>query len=354
MKNFFNSKYTYGLVSLIIAIWLFISVSAPSALSTRDSAKKQIQQTATKVVTVKNVQVQVNVDDYQYFVTGYPTTVDVKLSGPSALIETTKKTRNFNVSLDLTKLGPGKHKVKFNVTGLNKEIKATTSPETVNVKISKKVSQVFPIQIALEKNSLKSGYKIGTPYANPATATVSGPKSEIKKVVQVVASVDIPRNVKTSVEKEVLLQALDADGKIVNVILSPQTTHISIPITVPSKQVNLKTEQTGKPVDGYEYSFKLNTDSAKVYGDQNNLDELSELSIPVDVSDLKTSTKKTYTLADVFKNKIWSSEPNSVTVEITVKKSSDPDDDKKTSKAKTKKNSKKKVSKKQTRTVRRV
>ncbi|MGR3741424.1 CdaR family protein [Companilactobacillus sp. DQM5] len=327
MKNFFDSKYAYALVSLVIAIWLFISVSSPGSLSTRDAASKQIKQTATKVVTVKDVQVQTNVDDDKYFVTGYPSTVDVKLTGSSSLVETTKKTKNFHVILDLTNLGVGQHKVKLRTTGLNNEIKTNIKPEYVTVNIQTKISRVFPIQIVFDKSSIKSGYKVAMPTANPDTVTVSGPRSEVRKVAQVVADVDLPKNIKSNIDKEVLLQALDSDGKIVNVVLNPQTTHVSIPVTIPSKQVSLTTKQTGSPVDGYEYAMKLDTQSVKVYGDEDTLGGISELSIPIDVSKIKSDTKKTITLTDVFKDQIWDSDPKTVTVEITVKKTEDKKND---------------------------
>ncbi|GKQ42999.1 hypothetical protein RD055328_09220 [Companilactobacillus sp. RD055328] len=325
MKNIFNNKYTYLLVSLVIAIWLFISVSAPGSLSTRDATSKQIRETSTKVVTVKDVALQPIVDNDKYFVTGYPSTVDVELTGTTSLVETTQKTKNFRVSLDLTGLDIGKHKVELKVTGLNKAIKYKVKPQYVNVNIQRKVERVFPIQIAFDENVIKSGYKVGRATANPDTVKVSGAKSEVNKVVQVVASVDIAKDVRSDVDKEALLQALDKDGKIVNVVLDPQTTHVTIPITVPSKKVTLKTKQTGTALEGYEYSLKLSTNSAVVYGDEDTIESLSELEIPVDITDIKETTTKKITLAKVFEKQIWEASPKTVEVTITVTKNSDSD-----------------------------
>lgn len=318
MKDIFNNKYIYLLVSLVIAVWLFISVSAPGSLSTRDATSKQIKETATKVVTVKNMQLQPIMNTDKYYVTGYPDSVDVELTGSASLVDTTQKTKNFTVSMDLTNLGVGKHRVELKANKLNKSISYKIKPQYVTVNIQEKVERVFPIQIAFDSTAINSGYKVGRATANPDTVKISGAKSEVDKIVQVVASVDISKNVKSDINKEVLLQALDREGKIVNVVLDPQTTHVSIPITAPSKQVSLKTKQTGKAPDGYSYSFELASASALVYGDSDKIDKLTSLEIPIDITGVKETTTKTISLTKVFKDQIWDASPTSVVVTINV------------------------------------
>lgn len=320
MKTLLNSKYTYGAVSLAIAIWLFISVSAPGSMSTRDTTSKQLRDNATKVTTVKNVQVHTMMDNDKYFVTGYPSTVNVKLKGPSALVKTTKITKNFTIYLNLNNLGVGKHKVELKQRGINNQIKSQISPRFVTIDIQPRVDKVFPIQISFDKSVIKKGYNVGNPTADPDTVSVSGPEREVEKVAQVVAKVEINKDTKSDIDKEVLLQAVDSEGKIVNVVLSTQTTHINIPIKVPSKSVNVKIKQSGKVVDNNIYTLRPNLGSVKVYGNETMLSALSSIEVPVDVSGVKSSTTKTINLMDILGKKAWDTDPKVIKVDILVEK----------------------------------
>ena len=113
MKKFINSKYFYLLISLLIAIWLFLSVSSPNMTATRDTytQSKQTSDSATKTVTIKDVKLNVNIDTDRYYVTGYPQTVEVTIKGPSSLVTATQNTRNFNVYADLTNYGVGNYRI---------------------------------------------------------------------------------------------------------------------------------------------------------------------------------------------------------------------------------------------------
>lgn len=320
MKTLLNSKYTYGAVSLAIAIWLFISVSAPGSMSTRDTTSKQLRDNATKVTTVKNVQVHTMMDNDKYFVTGYPSTVNVKLKGPSALVKTTKITKNFTIYLNLNNLGVGKHKVEIKQRGINNQIKSEISPRFVTIDIQPRVDKVFPIQISFDKSVIKKGYNVGNPTASPDTVSVSGPEREVEKVAQVVAKVEINKDTKSDIDKEVLLQAVDSEGKIVNVVLSTQTTHINIPIKVPSKSVNVKIKQSGKVAGNNIYTLRPNLGSVRVYGNETMLSALSSIEVPVDISGVKSTTTKTISLMDILGKKAWDTDPKVIKVDILVEK----------------------------------
>lgn len=318
MKNLLENKYVYLVVSFIIAIWLFLSVSAPGSLSTRDNTSKQFRETASKVEVVKNIPVQVTADNEKYFITGYPSTVDVTLRGPAALVETTKKTKNFRVYLDLTNLGTGKHKVELKQRDLNKQIKYDIKPRFVTVDIQPKAEKVMPIQIEYDKDIVKDGYITETPKASPDTVKVSGAENEVARVTQVIAKVDIPKGTTSDIDREVLLQALDSEGKIVNVVLGPQTTHITIPIKAPNKTVGIKLKQSGTEEEGFKYDFSSEVNELVAYGPQSVLDNLSNIEIPVDVSGIKYDTKKVIDLKKVLDEKIWNVNPKTVTVTIKV------------------------------------
>jgi Uncharacterized protein conserved in bacteria len=60
---------------------------------------------------------------------------------------------------------------------------------------------------------------------------ITGAIAEVNKVDHVVASVSLSKKDKTNISKQVTLQAVDKNGNTVNVVITPQTTTIKIPIS---------------------------------------------------------------------------------------------------------------------------
>ncbi|MEK0397312.1 hypothetical protein WNX13_09905, partial [Lactobacillus delbrueckii] len=90
--------------------------------------------------------------------------------------------------------------------------------------------------------------------------------SVIDSIAQVVANVSLAHNTRKTVDQEVLLQALDDNGTTMNVVLSPQTVHVTVPISQPSKKVNIELKQTGNAASGHTYALSSDTKQVTVYG----------------------------------------------------------------------------------------
>lgn len=143
-----NTKFLYQLVSLLFALLLFFYVNYQRLGSTRTTDNKP--QAPAALMTNKTVKMTmplaVNVDNDKYFVTGYPEKVQVKLSGPSAMVKAMDNTRNFEVYADLSKLKSGTHTVKFKTSGLSKEVTASIDPDSAVIKIERRKTITMPIQ----------------------------------------------------------------------------------------------------------------------------------------------------------------------------------------------------------------
>ncbi len=129
----------------------------------------------------------------------------------------------------------------------------------------------MPIQVRYNKASIASGYAAGEPKLSTRTVEVTGTRSVIDSIAQAVANVSLAHNTRKSVDQEVLLQALDDNGNTMNVVLSPQTVHVTLPISQPSKKINVELKQTGNAVSGHTYALSSDTKQVTVYGDQQSL-----------------------------------------------------------------------------------
>ena len=322
MKKIINSNYFYAFIALCCALWLFFYVSSPGVGSTRDSNQSNTS-TVTKKTTI-SVPLQLQADVDKYYITGYPETVKITIEGPSALVTATKNTQNFNLYLNLKDLSVGQHRVQIKESGLNSELTYSIKPKYVTVNIQHRETKKFDVDVDYNKDSLATGYETGKVEVSPDTVTVTGAATEIEKIAKVIVKPILPKGIKSTFDQEVLVQALDKNGKTVNVTLDPQTVHVKIPISIQSKQVSINLKQKGTSSSTTSnLSVTSDVKTIRVYGTQDQIDAMdSSVDVPVDVSDVNSNTKKSINLADALGNKVAFTDPDTIDVSITTGSSS--------------------------------
>lgn len=278
-----------------------------------NKATLSTQKSATVTVPLK-----VNVSS-KYFVEGYPENVKVKINGPAALVQTAENTKNFQAYADLEGLKPGKHTVKLKVSGVSHELSANVQPEKVTVTISKKATATFPIQVRFDSTLIGNGYAAGIASSNYSRAKVIGSRSSINAVTNVVANVSLPEGVQHSVTQNVTLEALDENGKPLNVVIEPTTVKATVPIyaATTTKKVNIHLVASGGGNNTKNYSLSTDTKTVTVTGTKQALSRLQSLNVAVPVSGVTSNTTKTVPI-DTIQNGIIAVSPSSINVQITV------------------------------------
>ncbi|MDF7669450.1 CdaR family protein [Lactobacillus sp. ESL0703] len=319
MKNFWHKSWVIRLVSLLIAVLLVIYVNYTQEGFMTQGQSDRTKQTATQTRTVK-VPLQVSVDTDNYYVVGYPAKVSVTLEGSNALVTSTINTQNFRAYIDLTNKSIGEHDVRVHVSGLNKQLAYTISPKTVHVNIQRRKSTTMPVQIEYNKTAVAHGYKLGKATVNPQQVEVTGARSEVDQIDQIIAKAVLPNGINHPFERQVNLIAEDRKGQQLNVIIEPATAKVVLPISIAKKEVKLelvpKHENTNKV-----YSLTAKNDYVTIYGNQSTLSKIKELTVPVDLSGVNASTTKMVTLKlpkDVIK-----ASSSQVSVQIKVANTND-------------------------------
>ncbi|WEV71418.1 CdaR family protein [Lactobacillus sp. ESL0785] len=290
MKDFWRKSWFIRLVSLLIAVLLVIYINyTQEGFMTQGQADKT-KQTATQTQTVK-VPLQVSVDTDNYYVVGYPAKVSVTLEGSNALVTSTINTQNFRAYIDLTNKSIGEHQVQVHVSGLSNQLACTISPKTVHVNIQHRKSTTMPVQIEYNKNAVAHGYKLGKTNVDPQQVEVTGARGEIDQIDQIAAKVVLPNGIDHNFERQVNLIAEDRKGRQLNVIIEPATAKVTIPISVAKKTVKIalapKHEKSSKV-----YSLTAKSNYVTLYGSQAALNKVKSLKVPVDLSDVNSSTTK--------------------------------------------------------------
>ncbi|USS87778.1 CdaR family protein [Fructilactobacillus hinvesii] len=230
MHRFFNSKAFALLLSFVIAVGLFLIVNQAKLGNPNSRSTQANQQLTSDTKKQISVPLQLNVNSEKYFVIGYPEQVQVQLKGPAALVTTTANTRNFKVIADLNDLGPGKHTVRLQQTGLNSELQATIKPATITVNIQPRKTKTYPVNVEYDKNQIMEGYKVVKVEQDLKQVNVTGPENEMERIAKVVAKVNLPDDVRKSTTKTAIIDAVDDHGKTVNVVISPSTTNVKFTV----------------------------------------------------------------------------------------------------------------------------
>ncbi len=125
-------------------------------------------------------------------------------------------------------------------------------PAKIKVNLALLISKSVPLVLNVE-GSPPSGFTMGAPHVEAATALVAGPREKIDLVAQVVASLDVTGRTE-SVDQAVRLQARDENGNLVQgVTLNPATANVAFDIrqTTFSRPLVVAPELIGTPAAGY-------------------------------------------------------------------------------------------------------
>ncbi len=283
-ENWLSKTNTLLFVSLILAIAIFIVIDQKIILFTSNSAE-----------VLKNQPVKVIYNEEAYVIEGLPETVDITLIGSKTDLYIAKQSSAHNVTVDLSGLKPGTHKVSMDYVQNAGNIEYMVNPSVATVVIYQKVSETRTLSVdVLNQDSLDSKYVIDQVNYDTDKIVIKGAEQQLKKVVSVKALVDIKNMISTEVGttklQDVPLKAYDSDGNVVDVEIVPGKIDVDVVIASPSKEVPLKIVPVGEVSFGQAISaFNMSVTKVTVYGDAEALESLNSIPIEIDVNGLKSN-----------------------------------------------------------------
>lgn len=286
-----SKKSTLIIISLILAFGVFVIVDQESNVMIDQYAEVLYDEPVTAVY-----------NEELYVVEGLPKTVDITLIGQRRHIFLAKQAPSKGVTVDLTGLKPGNHKVTLNYSQRLKSLDYRLDPSEVTVTIYEKVSATKSLTVdILHQDELDSKLYIDNVELDRTDVIIKGAQYKLDKVATVRALVDVEEisNPKAGelTLKDVPLVAYDEEGKRVDVEIVPSTVDAKLTITSPSKEIPVKVVPTGKLAFGKSIeSITTNVSTVTVYGQQSAIDEIEELEVEVDVKGLEKDKKFTVTL----------------------------------------------------------
>lgn len=239
-----------------------------------------------------NIDVQGLQDDYD--VVGLPSTVNVALVGPSLDIYTAKIAKNYKIIADFSGLGEGDHTIELKSEGFSSNLQVMIVPQTVNVKITQKVTKTFELGYNfINEDEMDSKYSVSVESMEHEQVEVRGSQDTIGKINTVRAAIDL-KGVKKDFEKKAKIYAYDRSGKKLDVEIIPNTVKVQCDVSSYSKEVPIVPQYTGQFESGFGLeSITLSKDKVKIYGKEELLNSVDSVYVTIDLSGL--SSDKSYT-----------------------------------------------------------
>lgn len=241
--------------------------------------------------------------------------VDVTITGAESQVEPVSRP-DISVSADLSVVnGPGEYQVQFSANVPNGN-DYSIEPGEVSIQVDERISVNFPLT-PLSTNTSDQTRTVGDIVPDPSQVTVSGPRSAIERVADVILPVTIDRQTE-SFDETYMPFAVDSEGQRVSeVSILPETVLTQVEVQTQGKAVSVIPVVTGVPAEGFSVQQRRALpDTIVVDGPADLIDDLLFVNTePVDVTDANQSVSTRVGLAD-FPEGVTVIEPSGGTIEV--------------------------------------
>lgn len=281
------------IVSLLVALGVFFMA---------DTKSTSLIETSAEVLYDQPISATYN--DEAYVVEGLPKTVDITLIGRKSDVYLAKQLPTNDITVDLTGLTPGVHKVNLKYKKALSSVEYKLDPSVATIVIYEKVSLEKEINYEIiNKDKIDSKLMVEDVSLSTDKVYVKANEAKLKEVASVKALIDLKNLVDPSVGeqelKDVKLVAYDSNGKKINAEIVPSKITAIVKIASPQKEVPIRVipKKYDKIVFGKAIS-SITTDISKItiYGDSTKLEKISYIPVYIDVSDLKDDKKYSITI----------------------------------------------------------
>lgn len=289
LEKWLVRKNTMVFISLLIALIFFFYVDSRSTVLIDSSAEVLRDQ---KVVATYNKEA--------YVVEGLPEEADVTLIGRRVDLYLAKQLSAGTVTVDISNLKPGTHKVDLNYESSINSVEYNLNPSTVTVIIYPKMSSTKVADIdVINQDKLDSKLSIQNVTIDQEEIIIKGAEHTLNEVATVKALVDIENIIEPTegITKldDVNLVAYDSKGNVVDVEMVPSKVSATISIVSPSTTVPIKILPKGEVEFGKAISsMSSSVSQVTVYGDEEVISNLQYIPVEIDVTGL--SETKTYNI----------------------------------------------------------
>ncbi|HLU21720.1 MAG TPA: CdaR family protein [Bacillaceae bacterium] len=316
MDKFMENPWFVRIIAMILTAILFFSFNG---FFDKDNGTTPNDMEDENVETLTNVPVEVYYDAENLVVSGVPKTVTVRLQGQKRFLEAAKRQRDFTIFVDLSDVEIGNHRVPVQHKDISNKLQVRIDPTYVDISLQEKVTEEFKVEAEFNRSILAEGFEAQQPEIEPRTVKITGAKDIVDKITYVKATIDASGLISDTIVRQAAVTVLDRELNKLDVEVEPKTVSVEIPVKNPRKNVPIKINTTGTPPDDIVIkTVSTTTPEVLIYGRTTVLQDIDELNVSVDVSNIREDTELEVPIQyPIGVNKI---SPNKVVVKITAEK----------------------------------
>lgn len=205
-----------------------------------------------------------------------------------------------SVRVDLSGItGPGEYQVPLSAEVPNGN-DHVVEPNEVSIQVDERVSEIFPLTNS-QTNTTDQTRTIGSVQPAVSQVTVTGPRTAVERIADVILPVTIDRQTE-SFEETYIPFAVDSDGQRVSEVeILPGAIVTQVDVQTRGKAVSVIPSVTGVPAEGFSVQQRRALpDTIVVDGPPEILDDLLFVNTdPVDVTEANQSISTQVGLADL-------------------------------------------------------
>jgi len=309
-----ETKWGLRLVSLVLALFLFLSVN-----DVFGSFFSQEQFNESEEIVIEDVPVETIYDKDNLYLAGAPKTINVRISGPNAIVKKTESMMDFTVKLDMRNDTVGDHKKRFVVDGLSDKLTYELMPKSANVTLTEKTSVTEQVEAEISDSRIATGYELIGQEVDPSQVTITGGEDEVSKIAYVKATLDNKTKLSESTTEEAEVGVFDAQLNKLDVTVKPAKVKINIKIAPSAKSVSVTPKTIGKLSSDLKLNdITLSDDQVELFGKRSVLDGIGNMEVEVNLDDITKDTEIKQKIP--LPEDVTKASPEEVTVTIDVSK----------------------------------
>ncbi|MBN1450314.1 MAG: hypothetical protein JW963_04800 [Anaerolineales bacterium] len=183
-----------------------------------------------------------------------PKQIELTLRAPrSAWDRLLNERSEIRAILDLSGLSAGDHTLDIQIQIPTRPIRiVSATPQTATITLEPLATRTFPVDLSIS-GVPAIGYQAGDPSLEPGEVVVSGPQSQVERVVRIRAPINLA-GIRESVDQSVSVQALDENNQIVaDLGLNPAQVLVKLPVSQQGgyRDLAVKVLVSGQVASGY-------------------------------------------------------------------------------------------------------
>lgn len=292
MKKRIESDLLLKILSVIFAflLWMFV-INTDNPVIKKTFSDVPVDMLNEQVLDDLNQTYKIEAGD----------TVSFTVKGKKDVVDRLTKA-DFRATADVSSMSDV-HAILIKVEALRykSQLDIDTGGATVRVVLEDVKSDQIPVVVEV-KGKPASGYTVSTQTATPNLISVSGPKSVVSRIKQIVAVVNVS-GLKKDVTMAQKVKCYDEDGDLVSQDrIKLDTNKIKVKIGLSrTKVVPFKVGTKGTPGKGYVLgSIDYEPKQIEITGSKDDLDQVDSIKLTsLDISDSTKSIEKTIKASDI-------------------------------------------------------